>query len=348
MTVPLKRLCPEAGQSVILFVFAVAALVVAITVVVDIGMFLNERSRLQAAADAAALAGASMLPEDAEAAEAGVLDYALRNGISADEVQDVAVTSTSFENDTVHVSIRTDTDYIFGSFFGLGSEGISASASAQAGGLIGTDNLAPFAVEKTVFEGLETGDQATLKYNATSSTDGNFLPLELDSPGGSEYRDNTKFGSETWLCSLGHETEGCSSTAFTETGNLVGPTRTALRWVFDNTSDECDNFSEVFVPSPDDDGRLAIHSPCNRFLSPSNESYQLIIVPVIESLCNGKCEVTILEFALFFLEDYHCHGGGQGNSCDLFGRYATADADIAGLLGPYDADGTLRFVRLVE
>jgi hypothetical protein len=72
-----------------------------------------------------------------------------------------------------------------------------------------------------------------------------------------------------------------------------------------------------------------------------------VLVPVIKNLCDGRCQVTVVEFAMFFIESYTCTGG-QGNSCDLTGRYAKADGDIQGLIGIYDPTSTSRFVRLIE
>jgi hypothetical protein len=58
--------------------------------------------------------------------------------------------------------------------------------------------------------------------------------------------------------------------------------------------------------------------------------------------------VTVLEFALFFIESYSCGGGGQGNSCDLVGRYALAAGSVEGIVGAYDPDGSVKSVRLIK
>ena len=337
----------ESGQAVVVFALALAALIGFLAVTFDIGQMALDRSSAQNAADAAALAGAQMLPEDPEAAIADATTYAELNGVSDDELSSVTVSSTYASNDTIKVTLARDVEFRFAPVLGIFAGTVNVSATAHSGGVVGVALLAPLAVEQAVFDGLGQGDTATLKYNASNSSDGNFLPLVLDATGSSEYEENLMLGSEQWLCSAGSETAGCVSEASTQPGNMVGKTKTALDWIFANTSDECDTYDEVFTTSVGDPSRLSIDAACNKFTNPSAASYQLVLVPVIDSLCNGSCDVTVQEFAMFFIESYACLGGGLGNSCDLVGRYVQADANVAGLLGAYDNDGSVNSVRLI-
>jgi hypothetical protein len=73
----------------------------------------------------------------------------------------------------------------------------------------------------------------------------------------------------------------------------------------------------------------------------------VVIVPVIQGLCAGRCDVQIVRFALFFVNGVDC-SGGQG-TCDITGQYAEAAFNVASLeLGPYNGDAPLTFVRLIE
>ena len=241
-----------------------------------------------------------------------------------------------------------DVDFAFASVLGLFSGTVNVSATASTGGVVGVALLAPLAVEEAVFDGLTQGAPATLKYNATDISGGNFLPMALDGTGSSEYEENLMEGSEQLLCSVGSETADCVSKVSTQPGNLVGKTVSALDWIFASTSPECDTYDEVFTPSIGDPSRLAIDPVCNKFTNPTAASYQLILVPVIDGLCSGSCDVTVQKFSMFFLESYTCSGAGVGNSCDLVGRYVQANANVSGLLGDYDDGGSINSVRLIK
>ena len=314
----------------------------------DIGMMALERRSAQNAVDAAALAGAQKLPGSPDAAIADATTYATENGISADELASVSVLTTNVANDSIEVAASRDVDFAFASVLGLFSGTVNVSATAGTGGVVGVALLAPLAVEEAVFDGLNQGDTATLKYNATDTSGGNFLPLALDATGSSEYEENLMEGSEQSLCSVGSETADCVSEISTQPGNMVGKTRSALDWIFANTSPECDTYDEVFTPSIGDPSRLAIDPVCNKFTNPTAASYQLVLVPVIDGLCDGSCTVNVQKFSMFFLESYTCSGAGEGNSCDLVGRYVEANANVSGLLGAYDDGGSINSVRLIK
>ncbi len=338
----------ESGQTLVIFALALTVLIGFLALTFDIGMMALERRSAQNAADAAALAGAQMLPDNPNAAIADATTYAALNGISADELASVTVLSTFVANDSIEVAVSRDVSFAFAGVLGFFSGTVNVSATASSGGVVGVALLAPLAVEQDVFDGLSQGDTATLKYNATNNSTGNFLPLALDGTGASEYEENLELGSEQLLCSAGSETPSCVSQVTTQPGNMVGKTQSAIDWIFANTSDDCDTYGEVFPPSAGDPSRLSIAAICNKFTNPTAASYQLILVPVIDNLCNGSCTVTVQEFALFFIESYTCSGEGQGNSCDLIGSYVQANASVSGVLGAYDDGGSINSVRLIK
>ncbi len=338
----------ESGQTLVIFALALTVLIGFLALTFDIGMMALDRRSAQNAADAAALAGAQMLPQDPDAAIADATTYAALNGFSADEISAITISSTDVANDTIKVELSRDVDFSFAPVLGILSGTVNVSATASRGGLVGVALLAPLAVEQDVFDGLGQGDTITLKYNAQSGSTGNFMPLSLDGTGSSEYEENLKFGSEQWLCAAGSETAGCESEVNTQPGNMVGKTVSAIDWIFASTSEACDTYDEVFPSSPSDPSKLSIAAGCNKFTNPSAASYRAIIVPVVDNLCNGNCSLTVHEFALFFIESYTCSGEGQGNSCDLNGRYVQANANVSGLIGAFDEGGSVNSVRLIE
>jgi Flp pilus assembly protein TadG len=335
------------GQSMVLFSFMLATLLMVVALVTDIGMLTVQRREIQNAADAAVLAGARVLPEQPDLAVADAKAYAYKNGVGEDEVKAVSVLSTGETNDSIEIEITRSVSFGFAKLLGISDGTVSVRAVAQTGTVIGGNAMAPFGVEESVFAGLNQGDTTTLKYNATTQTDGNFLPLSLDGTGSAQYEENIQYGSEQWLCAAGYETANCSSTVTTEPGNMVGSTKRALEWVIENTSTSCDSYEEVFIVDSED-SRHEINPVCNRFSNPTSESYRLMLVPIISNLCNGRCDITVQEFSLFFLESFTCGGGGLGNTCDVIGRYAQAEGNISSLIGSFDPDGPVRSVLLIE
>jgi Flp pilus assembly protein TadG len=84
----------ERGQTLVLFTFMIAILIVFVMLVVDVGMFMEQRRNAQNVVDASALAGAQELPDDYVAAEAVARDYASRNGFDPSNL-DITFSCTS-------------------------------------------------------------------------------------------------------------------------------------------------------------------------------------------------------------------------------------------------------------
>jgi hypothetical protein len=87
---------------------------------------------LQATADAAALAGAQMLPDTPGQAISTALDYANKNGGNV-AGGDVVITSTRGGNDTISVAAKKQEPGFFSSVFGLNVVDVGADAKAIVG-----------------------------------------------------------------------------------------------------------------------------------------------------------------------------------------------------------------------
>jgi len=154
------------------------------------------------------------------------------------------------------------------------------------------------------------------------------------------------------VCAEGVDPTYCTgpSVVDTEPGNKVGNTRTAINWRLDETDPACDEFTEVFEddPTTSEDGVYRIVQQCNPFLPGSLESHRVLIVPVINELCNGSCEVTIVDFALFFLEGFENPGSCSGNDCEVIGKFVRVNQNVGLLAGTFNPEANNIFVRLVE
>jgi hypothetical protein len=329
----------ERGQGLVLAAFAMVVIFGFAAMAIDVGLFLQERRDLQKSADAAALAGAQELPASPGDAQQKAEEWAEKNGIDVGELEAIEITSTYVADDTITVEVKRDVPFVFARVLGFTSDTMSAEGSARVGSPAAMGGLAPFAVLE---DAIELDEPTVLKYDAHEASHGNFGALAIDGNGASTYRETIKYGSETALCSQSQDT--CADpTTETEPGNMTGPTRTGVNWLIDETSTLCDEFDEVFQEHGD---TYRLKTRCNPFgPGGAHDSKRVVIVPVIEELCHGRCDVTILKFGMFFLEEL---GSCTGNDCEVTGWFVEAQADVGSLMGGLDPDGLIRFVRLVE
>lgn len=330
--------------------FLVAALLTVFggmtAVAIDLGSYMAERRDLQNAADAIALAASQDLPA-VSAAQASANTWATNNDIDLGSMN-VTITQQDLPaepNPKVRIELETDHEFIFARLIGINSAEINVNAAAVRTSPGGSTGLAPWSVLEEVKALALPGEEVVLKYDSNNGSEGNFGALALDGNGANDYEDAIKYGSENGLCVDGVADCSYPSTVDTKTGNMTGPTGDGVDHRIDETEDACDTWDEVVIESG---GTQGLRSECNPFGPGGNdESLRVIIVPVIDGLCNGHCEVTILEFALFFLEGYG-PGGCTGNSCEVRGRFIASNTNYGSLMGVYDDDTFAHFVRLVN
>ncbi|HEX7144080.1 MAG TPA: pilus assembly protein TadG-related protein [Gaiellaceae bacterium] len=135
----------ESGQAFVLMALSLVVIMGMAALVVDVGNWYHTKRRLQATADAAALAGAQLLPKDSAGAQAMALSYANKNGGDVAGA-DIAVTSTAVADDTIGVRARKTDAGVFGSVLGIASADISARAKARVGPPLKARYVAPMVV----------------------------------------------------------------------------------------------------------------------------------------------------------------------------------------------------------
>jgi len=114
--------------------------------VLDVGSWYHTKRRLQGTADAAALAGAQLLPNDSSGAQSQALAYANKNGGDV-AGGNITVSSTVLSNDTISVRARKTDPGIFSSIFGIASADIDARAKARVGPPTRARYVAPMVVD---------------------------------------------------------------------------------------------------------------------------------------------------------------------------------------------------------
>lgn len=272
-----------------------------VSMAIDVGKVMAARTELQAAADAAALAGASAIDpitgvidqplakvRAAEAAASNKAYQAVETAVVIDPEVDVEFP----QPDRVKVTVKRTEDtgnpvvLHFAQTFGLPTIGVQADATAEAQELNSIcEGLAPFAPTNPPGGVGFTTDCAstyTLKVGAGNSSQGNFQLLDypdcneddFNGNGGAAVRYYTENG---YQCCLGLGAEF----VLTEPGNKVGPLSQGIQARWDADTDKTSHCYENY----DGNGK------------------RIFITPIIETFdVNGKKIVRIVNFAAFFLQ----------------------------------------------
>jgi hypothetical protein len=354
----------QGGQAIVLIAALLAVIGGMAALAIDFSSYAADHRELQNDADAMALAASLDLPSSS-AAIAAAESWAAKNNIEGYEIEDVEIIpqGTGEPNPRVRVTLRREHEFTFARLIGISSADVVTSAAAIKTSAAGGDGVVPFSVTAAAMNSVNIGDEVVLKYDSRNIQNGNTSPVSIDDPGagncshGEGYCHGVQHGANNPVCAQGADPTYCTgpSVVDTETGNLIGPTGTAVNYRLDNTDSHCDEFDEVFTdddgsgaPDQDDDGIYRLTDDCNPFTEGGYDSLRVIIVPIIDSLCNGRCEVTIQDFGLFFLEGFANGNRCTGNDCEIIGRFVRVNQNIGLLAGTFDPDSANSFVRLVE
>jgi Flp pilus assembly protein TadG len=339
----------EFGQGLVLGTLAMVAILGFTAMAIDAGIFLHERRDLQKAADAAALAGAAELPESPAEAEAKVHEWADKNGIdiAGGELELVEVTTTYVTNDTVRVRVTRETPFVFGRALGLTSETMHATGVGRVGSPTIATNAMPWALRESYREAAEAagyGQPVVLMESAHGGASGAFGGLCFGGHcGASDYRDAIEDGVEV---DLGQPHEMAP-------GVMPGPTGQGMDYRLTNTDENCRVFEEVFRQIGLNEWEF-ISNDCNPWTDEGSGSLRVVLAPVIEDHyyddCGGaSCMVEAGAFAMLFLEDPSmCVTPEHPEEPLVCARFLRASFDVGFLIGQYDPDTDIRFVRLVE
>lgn len=274
----LKHLKNKKGSSAIIFMMTATLFIGALAFVTDAGMIYLEKSRLQNAVDAIALAAIQDYPKGESAMLTQAYHYAELNNVSPADL----VIEISNENKKITVVTNKNIQMYFAKIFNITDTGVQAKASAKVGTIVATDGIRPMAVEEQTFE---FGVTYTLKKGAGETYSGNYGALALGGTGALNYKNNLQYGYHGEieigeLVSIGEDMD-------TEPGNMSGPTYEGVRYILEQ--DTC---------------------PSHDLSKLSKDCPRLIVIPVIDSFSiEGRSTVKIMGFANFFLEETTYEGG---------------------------------------
>jgi hypothetical protein len=273
------------GIAVVFLAISITVILLSAALVIDIGMLALNKSKLQNACDAAALAGAQELPNNKVTAASVAITYAKNNGVEKKEVIDTAEEMIIVENvipefpedRQITVTAWRNVHFFFAKVF---SEGgyvkVSAKASAVNAPINKVDTgLRPFAIPydsvKDELEGL-----MTLKNGEGENWKGNFGGVVLDDRGGDGFRDTIIDGSLKSF-SIGDK-------ILTLPGDKVGPTKQSINKIIDNCRRN--------------------HTPECTYISYNSDCDRLITIPIVNTInVPGSSWIEIVGFARFFLEE---------------------------------------------
>ena len=179
----------ENGQTLALALLALTVLLGMSALVLDVGSWLRVQRSLQASADAAALAGAQLLPDDPNGATQTALAYAARNSDVTSQPS-VALSTDLVANDQITVDEHADAPSFFSRVFHITSVAVAAHATARSRAVGAARYVAPIAVSeqhpmlqcapRPCFGQATQINLADLKAPGSSTAAGNFGLLDLD------------------------------------------------------------------------------------------------------------------------------------------------------------------------
>lgn len=340
----------EKGFTYAFMVIILPVLLGFMALVIEIGMVLEVRRDLQAAADAGALAGAQLLPDSPDTAITVAEEYVAGNGNLTYVTP--SVSTTYYEDDTITVTTVRNVPLALMPILGYDSaQEVRATASAIVGTLGVGECVMPLGIVDANGQGTggdwvqngfgySFGVSVTLKVGVTDSSYGNFQALNIYGTGGSGYRDGLSGDCSEVSIAVGDVFN-------TETGNMVGPTKQGIqdRLGYPDSVDThqfSDVVTQTFDTSTGVTTTVILDPDCPR----------IGIVPIVDTYdgITGSKPITIVGFTYFYIDpitDYDPPGKQKAPLDDglIIGRFI--DSLVPGVFTGYNPTGT-RVVRLMR
>ena len=221
---------PERGSTIVMTAFWGLGLTFMVGLIADVGAMTLERTRLQTACDAAALAGARGLMKGSTEARQAARHLAHQNGFLLED-SDVTITQGS----RVAVQLRTPVESWVRRLARVvdrtprdpAALSVGARAVADLHCVDVTQGVRPLGLPG---ERRKRGEEIVLKQSGTDSIRGNFQALAIDGAGARIFRESLLDGAKRRLRK--------GDMIPTEPGNMAGPTATTLQQLIgrDSTS----------------------------------------------------------------------------------------------------------------
>ena len=317
---PGRFLLQESGQSLLLIVFAITALIGVAATVTDLGMAYVKTAQTQTAVDAAVLASGMTLPiksgDTAAIAKATAVakEYLTKNGVT--NTTNTTVTLGDLADGSYHsiyVNQPASAETAFAKIFGINSITFARDAKAKVVSCTALSDLVPLSIQESTLNQIVAdgkSQHAILKYGMKDANvdNGAFGAIDLDGVKGGGANDYTN-----WLANGYHAKLTVGTVLPIEPGNMTGPTYSGIVQRYN----ACTHY-------PSDGG-------C-KITKYADDCPRVMKVPVIEFTNSSHKYVRIKGFAAFVLEDYTTYAD---KGC-VIGSYANmvnvgaADGDLTG------------------
>lgn len=223
----------EEGNALLLMAVAFLSFLVMAGFVIDGGMIYMTKSRLQKAANAAALSGAQELATSEAAVQAVVHDILVRH----EEEKNLKQLDIVMEQ-KVAVDLERAVPLAFGKLLGMETVSVTAHAAAGLRVMGRAKGAAPLGIDESI--PLQFYKEYQLKVDSSGVEYGNFGVLALGGPGAQTYEDNLRYGYQEEI-RVGDILE-------TQTGNIAGKTRSVIQEKINECPDSPDNIYKRDCP----------------------------------------------------------------------------------------------------
>lgn len=259
----MKQLRNDKGVTQVILVFAMAALLAAAALVIDLGAAMTERVKYSNALDAAALAGAMELPGDPDNAIVIAAEYVVKNGY---QITDAVVTIGDSDH-SITVAGTIQHEFFLAPIIGFSQTDLSARAKAMVGSAGGIKKLRPFGVELQEFG---YGQEVILKEGGGEGVAGNFGAVAFPNDvGTSDFVYNINNGYDD-IVSIG-------DIISTEPGNMASAVTDIKNVIDDDPYATFDNYD------PD--------------------SPRVWLIPIVDRMnVEGREDIVVVGFASFFID----------------------------------------------
>ncbi len=331
----------ERGQAAILTLVSLTTLIGMVALVIDVGVWRSERGHMQNAADAAALAAASYLPDQAGKANGVAHATAAANGATSADVSFGQSDPTSTGYDTVTVRTHAPGTPYFAKLFGIGGFDIntSATALAQSYTKIKSNQMAPIALMRDDAQSYGFGQEFPAKLGDASGGNFGAIQLPVEQMGCDPF---ALTGGAAWKSLMAGNTYDVCDVAVNDVlpskpGKMNGPTDDLSIRIGTNTQ----SFLDVVQPDPNGGFSKLLDPTCPR----------IVVMPIVvnnddgsSNWPNGQSEVRVVAFALVYIVDWNNPSPGQVNAI-MIQTYATYPG---GVLGGVNGGAGNQHVKLID
>jgi Flp pilus assembly protein TadG len=331
----------ERGQAAILTIVSLTTLIGMVALVIDVGVWRSERGHMQNAADAAALAAASYLPDQAAKADSIAHATAIANGASSADVTFDQTDPTSSGYDTVTVRTHAPGTPYFAKLFGIGGFDINtqATALAQSYTSIKSNSMAPIALMRDDAQSYGFGQEFPAKLGDSSGGNFGAIQLPVEQAGCDAF---ALTGASEWKSLMaGNVYDVCDVSVGqplpVKPGAMAGPTDDLSIRIGSNTQ----GFFDVVQPDPNGGFSKLLDPTCPR----------IVVMPMVvnadtgdSSWPSGSGTVRVVAFALVYIVDWNTPSPGQVNAIMI----QTYTSYPGGVLGGVNSGSGTQHVKLVS